>query len=102
LTIMCTRQCWPRVLSHTASTACQKVERAVGDRELRTHGKVAPLEVEQELTPGLRALAPAANNGIEHPKLLERTGLDRFAGAVSVEPLGPPERWCTYCIRKAS
>jgi hypothetical protein len=38
-----------------------EAERAVGDRELRADREPAPLEVEQEFAPGLRALAHAVD-----------------------------------------
>ena len=36
-----------------------EAERAVGDREFRPHREPAPLQIEEQLTPGLRALAHA-------------------------------------------
>jgi len=38
-----------------------EAERAVGDRELGRHRKSAPLQVEQQLLPGLRTLAHAVD-----------------------------------------
>ena len=57
LAVLCTQQRWPRVLGHTSLTACQKPR----DRELGSHRKPPPLEVEEELFPRLRALAHAVD-----------------------------------------
>jgi len=38
-----------------------EAERAIGDRQLRRHRKSAPLQIEQQLLPGLRALAHAVD-----------------------------------------
>jgi hypothetical protein len=42
-----------------------EAQRAVGNRELGTHGEPAPLEVEQQFAPGLRALAHAVDEADE-------------------------------------
>src|SRR3979411_645113 len=66
LAVLCTQQRWPRVLGHTAPPArprpppparLQDAGGPVGDRELGSHRKPPPLEVEEEFFPRLRALA---------------------------------------------
>src|SRR4029077_18096409 len=74
LAVLCTQQRWPRVLGQTSPTACQKARApprllshctrsgaAVGARELGSHRKPPPFEVEEELFPRLRALAHAVD-----------------------------------------
>src|SRR5262245_16754698 len=56
--VLCTQQRCARVFGHTSSIAFQ-TERPVGDGELRVDRQTAPLEIEQQLLPGLRALPDA-------------------------------------------
>src|SRR6266436_4271756 len=60
LAVLCTQQRWPRVFGHTSSIACQKPS-AVGDREFGCHRKPAPLQIKEELLPGLCTLAHAVD-----------------------------------------
>src|SRR6195256_558795 len=61
LAVLCTQQRWPRVLGHTSLDRLPEAEGTVGDRELGSHRKPPPLEVEEELFPRLRALADAVD-----------------------------------------
>src|SRR6202163_2312345 len=60
LAVLCTQQRWPRVLPHLLDRL-PEAEGAVGDRELGSHRKPPPFEVEEELFPRLRALAHAVD-----------------------------------------
>ena len=61
LAVLCTQQRWPRVLGHNLLDRLPEAEGAVGDRELGSHRKPPPFEVEEELFPRLRALAHAVD-----------------------------------------
>ena len=61
LAVLCTQQRCSRVLGQTSAKRLPEAERTVGDREFRPHRKSAPLEIEQEFLPRLRALAHAVD-----------------------------------------
>src|SRR2546423_10310975 len=54
--VLCTQQRCSRVFGQT-SPAAPEPERAIGDGEPRRHVEPAPLHVEQQIAPVLRALA---------------------------------------------
>ena len=65
LAVLCTQQRWPRVFRPHFLDRLPEAERAVGDRELGRHRKSAPLQVEEQLPPGLGALTHAVDEADE-------------------------------------
>ena len=64
-----------------------EAERTVGDRQLRSHGEPAPPEVEQQVAPGLRALAHAVDQADQLlPAFRRRADDDEQALGVVLEP----------------
>src|SRR5271166_4092193 len=59
LAVLCTQQRWPQVRGPHLLDRLPEAECAVGDRKFGPHHEPAPLQIEEQLTPGLRALAHA-------------------------------------------
>src|ERR1700745_2338574 len=57
--VLCTQQRCSRVFGQTSPGGLPEPERAIGDGEPRRHVEPAPLQVEQQIAPVLRALAGA-------------------------------------------
>ena len=63
--VLCTQQRCARVFGHTSSIAFQKPSAPSATASLRRHRQTAPLEIEEEFLPRLRALADAVGKANE-------------------------------------
>src|SRR5690348_7843381 len=87
LAVLCTQQRCSRVVGHTSPSAFQNPSAPLGNRNLRRRCQAATLQIEQQITPRLRALANAIGEADKLlPAFRRRADDDQDALCLLLEP----------------